>query len=300
MTSKLRIIGKKLALLTAIVLLALFVTSDYSREANGGEAQGGKAREATEQAFDYSAYAQILDRYVDGGGMVDYAALKANRVELDGFASALGDLSPAVYAKWGEREKVAFWINAYNALTLRAIIDHYPIESSFVASLRFPKNSIRQISGVWDKLEFRVMGSAMTLDDIEHSRLRRDFNEPRIHVALVCAALGCPQLRAEPFTGTALDAQLDDQSSRLLRDPDKFRIDRAENEVFLSSIFKWFGHDFVRTHGVTDKFKGHAESERAVLNFAVGYLDRVDADYLRYGEYDIEYLDYDWSLNERN
>ena len=277
--------SKKSLLIVAIAMCAIFVADDVPATA--------------ESTFDYAAYSRVLAKYVDDNGMVAYGALKADRRDLDAFSKSLGNLSPQVFEKWSEPEKIAFWINAYNALTLKAIIDHYPIESSFIASLRFPKNSIRQISGVWNKLQFKVMGRGMTLDEIEHSRLRRDFNEPRIHVALVCAAIGCPLLRNEPFIAATLDEQLDDQTSRFLGNQSKFRINRSEGNVYVSSIFSWFGDDFVRTYGADKKFEGHKDSERAVLNFISKYLKASDAEYLRSGDYDIEYLDYDWTLNEQ-
>ncbi len=254
---------------------------------------------AEEHPFAYDDYAAVLESYVDDNGMVDYAALKANREKLDAFTTALEKLDRGAYEKWTDKQKIAFWINAYNGLTLQAIIDHYPIKASFIASLRFPRNSIRQIPGVWDELKFPVMGKEMTLDEIEHANLRRNFNEPRIHVALVCAALGCPPLRNEPFTGEFLDVQLDDQTRRFLENPEKFRIDRGGSRVDLSSIFKWFGNDFVETHGTEGQFSGHGESERAVLNFIGKYLHAKDLEYLSDGKYDIKYLDYDWSLNEQ-
>lgn len=278
--------GRKIGLLAAaIAAMAFFGTFD--------------AYGATTNAFHYEDYAKVLETYVDNNGMVDYDALKANRARLDAFAAAIGDLSPKTFDSWSEKEKVAFWINAYNALTLKAIIDHYPIKSSFVASLRFPKNSIRQIPGVWDDLKFRVMGREMTLDEIEHTRLRGNFNEPRIHVALVCAALGCPLLRNEPFTADRLDAQLDDQASRFLKDSEKFRIDRDNGRIYLSPIFKWFGDDFIATYGTSAKFPGRSQAERAVLSFITRYLSKSDARYLSEAKFGIEYLDYDWSLNEQ-
>jgi hypothetical protein len=254
---------------------------------------------ASKRAFDYGSFSATLGVYVDDNGMVDYEALEADHEKLDAFAAALAELSPEVYAEWIDAEKIAFWINAYNGLTLKAILDHYPIKPSFVASLRFPKNSIRQIPGVWDKLKFRVMDREMTLDEIEHSMLRRDFDEPRIHVALVCAAMGCPPLRNEPFEAEKLGAQLDDQTTRFLSAPDKFSIYGARGRVYLSPIFKWFGDDFVRKYGTDEKFDGHGKSERAVLNFISKYVSESDAAFLAEGEYNIQYLDYDWSLNEQ-
>jgi hypothetical protein len=287
---------KDLTAFTVLICVALVAIRAFegSEQAINANAYG-----AAEQNFNYESYSIPLGKYVDDNGMVDYRALKADRKELDAFAVALGNLSPEAFGTWAEAEKIAFWINAYNGLTLKAILDHYPIEPSFVASLRFPKNSIRQIPGVWDKLEFRIMGRNMTLDEIEHSRLRENFNEPRIHVALVCAAMGCPSLRNEPFEAEQLSEQLDDQTTRFLGNPKKFRIDRSEGRVYLSPIFDWFGGDFVKSYGTDMKFSKHKKDERAVLNFVSSYLNKDDTDYLWNGDYDIEYLDYDWTLNEQ-
>ena len=264
-----------------------------------GKPRGGFAASAAEASFSFGAYGRLLRAYVDDNGLVDYRGLKADRKALDSFAESMASLDGKIYDKWSEKEKIAFFVNAYNALTLLAIIDNYPIKSSFIRALRFPKNSIRQIPGVWDKLRFSVMGRKTTLDGIEHDVLRAKFNEPRIHVALVCAALGCPVLRNEPYTGAKLDEQLDDQTSRFLKDPAKFRIDRKGGRVHLSSIFKWFGSDFVRTYGTDKKFAGFGDAERAVVNFVSRYLPPEDRDYLEKGEYSINYLPYDWTLNEK-
>ena len=249
--------------------------------------------------FPYEDYAAVLSAHVDDEGMVHYGGLKQNRARLDAFDRSLAALRPEVYAGWSDQQKIAFWLNAYNALTLKAIIDNYPIKSSFFASLRHPKNSIRQISGVWDEIEFTVMGKAMTLEDIEHETLRKEFDEPRIHVALVCAAMGCPPLLNEPYAADKLDEQFSARTRLFLGDPRKFRIDRRKGDVHLSPIFDWFGKDFVATYGTDAKFRGHGEAERAVLNFVAPFLSDADRRYLEIGDYDIEYLDYDWSLNER-
>ncbi|UCD56666.1 MAG: DUF547 domain-containing protein [Candidatus Hydrogenedentota bacterium] len=251
------------------------------------------------QDFGFDDYARVLGAHVDEHGMLEYKRLKAHRQGLDTFAGAIAALEPEAYGRWTDDQKIAFWINAYNALTLKAIIDNYPIKASFFKSRLYPKNSIRQIPGVWDELEFPVIRRQVTLNQIEHVNLRRNFDEPRIHVALVCAAMGCPPLRNEPFTGERLDAQLDDQTRRFLKNAAKFRIDRDAGRVYLSSIFKWFGKDFIESYGTEDKSGGHSDAQRAVLNFVGKYLDGKDAEYLFTGEYDIIYLDYDWSLNEQ-
>jgi uncharacterized membrane protein YdjX (TVP38/TMEM64 family) len=192
-----------------------------------------------------------------------------------------------------------FLINAYNALTLEAIISNYPIKSSLTASLLYSQNSIRQIPGVWDRLYFLVMGREMTLNHIEHEILRKHFDEPRIHLALVCAAMGCPPLRNDPYDSEWLDEQLDDQARRFLSNPLKFRIDRDKRVVYLSSIFKWYGEDFVKSFGQDGGSSKHSPAEQAVLNHIGRYLNADDRGFLVAGSYDIKYLDYDWSLNEQ-
>lgn len=257
----------------------------------------GSAAQATE--LNYQHFAAALEQYVDDTGLVYYQGLKANPQELKEFVTQVDQLDRAVYEQWGDQTKIAFWINAYNALTLQAIIDNYPIQVSFWKAAIYPKNSIRQINGVWDELQFGVMGKKMTLDEIEHNVLRAEFNEPGIHIALVCAAIGCPPLRNEPYSGKHLDAQLNDQARKFLNNPIKFRLDTRTATVALSPIFKWFGADFVKTYGTDKRFSDRSDPERAVLNFISAYLDDGDLSYLTTGAYSIDYLDYDWSLNER-
>lgn len=252
-----------------------------------------------QEGFSYDGYAALLKAYVDEQGMVNYRGLKADGDGLNAFAEAMGRLDPRTYEQWSERQKVAFWLNAYNALTLKAIIDNYPIKPTFPARLRHPRNSIRQIKGVWTKLKFRVMGEMTTLDAIEHEVLRKEFAEPRIHVALVCAAMGCPPLRNEPYRGEALDEQLGDQARQFLANREKFHIDRGKGRVYISPILKWFGEDFVKAYGTTTEFAGQGETERAVLNYISRHLNEQDRRYLATGKYKIKYLDYDWSLNKQ-
>lgn len=250
-------------------------------------------------AFSYQPYSTALAHYVDERGLVDYRGLKADSGGLDAFAASVSNVKSELHDSWSGREKTAFWINAYNALTLEAIIHNYPIEPSLIRSVVYPKNSIRQISGVWDKLRFAVLGRQMTLDEIEHGTLRAKFNEPRIHVALVCAAMSCPPLRNEPYLAEKLDQQLEDQARTFLRSPWGLRIERSESKVHLSSIFKWFGEDFIKPYGTSDGPAGKSNAQRAVLNFASRYVDESDREFLLRGTYKIEYLSYDWSLNEK-
>ncbi len=117
-----------------------------------------QAQETKDQGLGFSDYDRVLKTFVNERAMVNYRKLKTQRQQLDAFAVAMGKLTSATYEKWSEKDKIAFWLNAYNGLTLKAIIDNYPIKSSFFRSRIYPKNSIRQIPGVWKKIAFRIMG----------------------------------------------------------------------------------------------------------------------------------------------
>ena len=293
-------LGVGLALLVAISAVAYVAYREYVGTETFDESFYA-AGAIHNSEFSYDSYAAALRKHVDDKGMVSYAALKETTAELHRFVRALAAVDTEMYEAWDEQAKIAFWINAYNALTLKVIIDHYPIKAGLISGLAYPTSSIRQIPGVWDKSLFLVMGQRMTLDQIEHETLRARFNEPRIHVALVCAAMGCPPLRNEPFIGEKLDDQLDDQVKRFLTDPAKFRIDRDAGKVHLSSIFTWFGGDFVKTYKPAEGFaSGGSDAEKAVLHFISNDLPAAEAEYLKTGNYKVEYLDYDWSLNEQN
>lgn len=253
--------------------------------ASSQEADKSGAEVAVSEPFDYQDYAEVLSTYVNDQGLVDYKQLQANRQQLDRFNQSLGAVSPETYAAWSEAEQIAFLVNAYNSLTLQSIIDQDPL-----------KDSIRDISGVWRRRKFDLAGEQQTLHNIEHDILRKDFNEPRIHVALVCAAISCPVLRTEPYLAEKLDAQLEEQTAKFAASPHGFSVDQAAKTVYLSSIFKWFGEDYEPTYGVKDKFDGNDE-QRAVLNHLSPVLDPEVQTFLRESDYKIKYLDYDWSLN---
>jgi hypothetical protein len=245
------------------------------------------ATQTTAQTFDYQDYADVLRTYVNDQGLVDYSGLQANREQLDRFNQSLGTVTPQTYSSWSETEQIAFLINAYNAFTLQSIIDQNPL-----------KESIKDISGVWNRREFSLAGETRTLDNIEHDLLRKNFNEPRIHVALVCAAISCPILSNEPYLPSTLDTQLVAQTARFAASPQGFSLDREEQKVYLSSIFKWYGQDFEQTYGIEDKFNGNSQ-QQAVLNYLNPALDSGSQMFLEQEDYDVKYLDYDWSLNKQ-
>ncbi len=128
--------------------------------------------------------------------------------------------------------------------------------------------------------------------------MRQNFNEPRIHVALVCAAISCPPLLNKPYFPEELDTQLNNQTAKFASSPHGLRINKTNNKVYLSSIFKWYGKDFIKTYGVEDQFAGN-EQQRAVLNYFSTKLNSVDRQYIEQNDYQVKYLDYDWSLNKQ-
>lgn len=248
--------------------------------------------------FDYEPYESVLSQFVNERGFVDYDALDANAQQLNLFIDTLGKLSRPAFEIWDDEEKKAFWINAYNAITLKKIIDNYPIQSVFFKSIMYPKNSVRQISGFWDVKTTPVMGEPMTLDHIENNILRVRFKDPRIHFALVCGAASCPPLRQEPYVASRLDIQLDDQVKRFLNREENLRVDEQKKIVYLSSIFKWYDDDFTEKYKPENNPTGYRDDRYAVLSFIKQYKPDIIGQVLEQ-EYKIYFTDYDWSLNNQ-
>ncbi len=259
----------------------------------------GGSLSAQSGILDIQAYQRVLMSRVDNEGQVDYRNLKAEPQNLTAFLDSVAALSPLTYEAWLDPEKIAFWINVYNACTLKVIVDHYPIRSSFLSSLRFPKNSIRQISGVWNKLPFSVMGQNVTLDFIEHSILRRQFREPGIHMALVCAARSCPRLRQEAYSGNRLQNQLIEQARDFLSQPQNFAMDQIREEIHVSEIFKWYKQDYAFRSGPEISIPGLNSEESAIMAYISRFIPAGGAEYLLQGNYKVKYRKYDWTLNER-
>ena len=233
--------------------------------------------------------------------MVDYMDLKSNSKRLNGFVNSLANVERKTYDTWTKEQQIAFWINAYNTLTLKAVVDNFPIKSSWLKSLTYPKNSIRQIPGVWDKIKFDVMGKQVTLNYIEHEILRKEFNEPKMHFALVCASIGCPPLRNEPYLAKDIEEQLDDQVRKFLADETKFQIDHKNAHIRISPIFKWFSEDFLKLYPEQKTYRGHKNPQASIIRFIDENLseNRAVGRSIDSKTYKITYLDYSWLLNEQ-
>ncbi|MBE1426809.1 hypothetical protein H4684_003484 [Desulfomicrobium macestii] len=249
-------------------------------------------RHADAAGFDHAhgILTQVLsERVVDG--RVDYPGLQKSPALLDRYLQSTSSVTEAQFKGWNERQQLAFLINLYNAATLRLIIDHYPLDSI--------KDIGNIFKGPWDQKVVSLFGGKTSLNHLEHGIIRKDYSEPRIHVALVCAASSCPALPSSAFTADALDGQLDERARLYLSSPNGLRVDRAAGRVLVSSIFKWFGEDFVPGFSPASGFDGLKGKERAVMNFIAKYVSDELRGFFSGGGYDLEYIDYDWSLNKQ-
>lgn len=251
------------------------------------------------QQFDPAVFDELLQTHVKNG-RVDYQALQANREKLTDYLDQLEHVNPDDFGKWSKNEKMAFWINAYNAITIEGILRNYPIQwGGLIARSRFPQNSIRQIGGFWDKVFVRVMGKDLTLNDIEHKILRKEFDDPRIHFVIVCASIGCPKLESRAFFADDLEHRLDQATRNFINDPDKVRLDKQKNILYLSSIFDWYKEDFPASTDGKKMFDHYDKSAAGNIELIIGYFAEADRRYIAQHQPKIKYLDYDWSLNEQ-
>ena len=220
----------------------------------------------------FAASAQGLDSILKkhvANGRVDYQGLHADPAPLKNYLAQAGAIPESEFKSWGEKQQLAFLINLYNASTLQLILDHYPVKSI--------KKAKRGFKGPWDQPVVPMFGKKITLNKLEHGIIRKQYADPRVHMALVCAAKGCPILRSEAYTAEKLDEQLDDQSRAYLATPAGLVIDQKKGVASISAIFKWYGGDFPSVPAFIEKY-----SDESIEGLK------------------IKYLGYDWSLNEQN
>lgn len=229
--------------------------------------------EASPSAFDNShgTYGKVLSLYVRDG-LVDYSGLKSDPGGLEAYLESTAKVTRQDFESWPEDEQLAFLINIYNARTLELIVDNYPVKS------------IRDIAnggkGPWDVPVVKLFGETITLNSLEHGIIRRNYKDPRIHFALVCAARGCPPLLGEPYLGGSLQNQLEALTKIFLDDPGKNSVDGKNKIIRLSPIFEWYAEDFKSDAG-------------SVPGFLKKYYGNKP-----FNGYIIVYTDYDWSLND--
>lgn len=225
---------------------------------------------------DHSVFDALLRKHVAPGGWVDYAGLAQSAAQLDAYLAAV---KAAPLAKLGRNERLALLINAYNAFTLKLILEHW--DGGRLASIKDIPADQR-----WDAVRWNVGGPVWSLNQIEQEQIRPKFREPRIHFALVCAAIGCPPLRAEAYTGARLEAQLSDQAEYMHTHDRWFRYEPGDTKIGLTKLYDWYGDDFKQVAGSVLEY---------VAQHATPLKESLDAG----KRPEINWLDYDWRLNRK-
>lgn len=216
-----------------------------------------------EEDFNFTTWNNLLNSHVSKDGKVNYKGFQQEREKLGDFLKSLSHQMPE--ENWSDHEKLAYWINAYNAFTISLIIDHYPLKS------------IMDIKNAWD-LKFIQLGDQVySLNEIEHEIIRKEFNEPRIHFALVCAAISCPILLNEAYKAENLEQQLQQQGVRFINNPSKNFITPKKAKV--SQLFNWFGEDFTKNGSLIKYLNSFSETQLT-------------------SKAKIEFMEYNWDLNE--
>jgi hypothetical protein len=187
------------------------------------------------QSFDYKNYNQFLSKYVSQNGNVSYDKIKANKAELDAVVTQFEKTQPT--DKWSKSEKMAYYINVYNAYTIKVVVDNYPTKS------------IKNINGAWDKKFIASGKDKISLGDVENKILRK-MGDPRIHFAINCASFSCPNLVNKAFESEVLEKQLETAAKSFVNDKSKNII--SEKEIKISEIFSWFTADFKSSGSVID------------------------------------------------
>ena len=238
----------------------------------------GLSQPVSASGFDHSKFDQVLKTYVNDQGLVNYNGIAGDQA----FKAYMEELKSANLDSMSRDGQLAFWINAYNAVTIDKVIKWKP------------KNSVREtlIPGVWTSTKFfttrehTVAGKNLSQDDIEHEILRKQFKEPRIHFVIVCASSSCPPLPRFAFTEENVQTKLEEETRKYINSDRGTRIDFAENTFFISKLFDWFSGDFESKSG-------------SVLDFIKPYLEEKTLAFLERGPQN-SYLDYDWSLNAQS
>ena len=218
----------------------------------------------------HDAFDKLLKRYVLDDGRVDYKGFIKDSVAFDQYLANLSSHPPG--KSWGDNEAKAFWINVYNAFTIKLIMDNYPVKS-----IKDLGGSLYKINTAWDIQFIKIGDDTYDLNNVEHAKLRRAYNDPRIHFAIVCASKSCPKLLNEAYVPSRLDGQLNRAARSFLSDP--FRNKISADKIVISSIFKWYSGDFTKNGTLID------------------FLNQYSPVKIKAGA-QVSYLDYDWGLND--
>ena len=228
--------------------------------------------ETNSQPISHEIWDRLLKANVSEDGMADYEGFMAQKEELQTYLDLLSANPHS--AQWPVEECLAYWINAYNAFTVKLILDHYPLES-----IKDIAGNIPMVNSPWDLKFFQIGGIDFDLNTIEHEILRKQFDEPRIHFAINCASFSCPKLKGEAYVGSKIEAQLEAQAIDFINDPSRNRITAAHLE--LSKIFDWFKSDFTKTQSLLEYLRQYSKTS---------FPENAK----------VTYLDYNWQLNAVN
>ena len=238
-------------------------------------------RQVSMDRMDHSVWNGLLAKYVNEEGQVNYAGLKASQADSQALVGYIDQLASASVTQNAAREnQMAYWINAYNAVTVKGILQEYPTTSI--------RNFTSEDGGynIWKNLLLNVGGQQISLESIENKVLR-PMGDPRIHFAVVCASIGCPRLLNEAYVGETLNNQLNKNALNFFANPRNFQFDQARGEMKLSSILKWYGGDFGADQGA---------QLRAIAPFLPTEVAKVAANQ---NAVTVSYLEYDWNINEQ-
>lgn len=238
------------------------------------------AQRVSVDKVNHSTWDRLLKKYVDANGYVAYAAWHASAADQKALNDYLNHLSEASFGRESSKEaQIAFWINAYNAVTVKGILREYPTTSI--------RNHTAKVYGynIWKDLQLVVAGKSHSLEGIEHEVLRK-MGEPRIHFAIVCASIGCPRLLNEAFTADRLDEQLTANAKAFFADRTKFVADARAGMISVSPILDWFGKDF-------------GADTSAQMRSIAPYLSESAQPLAKSDSVRVKFLDYDWNLNDQ-
>lgn len=237
---------------------------------------------------------QILDIQVRDG-LVYYRALRSERGRLDRYVASL-DLPAATIDGWPRERQLAYWLNAYNAIVLQTVLDHYPIRGRHAT---YPANSIRQIPGAFEKRQHRAAGRSVTLDDIEKTILPK-FHDPRAYLALGRGAIGSGRLRSEAYSAARLSAQLDAVQAEFVTERTMLNVDRGGDHVSVTPIVSWHEAAFVAAYdkGAAGPFAQRSPIERALVAFILPHLLPLEREFVQRNTFRVSYHPFDWRLND--
>ncbi len=249
---------------------------------------GMPAARALDKPYDHSAWDRFLKEFVNENGAVDYQAAHDHPELLNQYLDQIKSINRFEFDNdWPREERMALWINAYNAGIIKAIIDHYPVKN------------IQLIPGIWETDFLTVAGRPTGLNKIQKRELIGKFGDEKIHLVLACSGKSCPKLSRDAFTGPKVEGQLFKAAKDFVVDTERNKIVPGDRKIWLSRLFKWYKQDFWIDFGAPTNDRNLLPDDYAVLSFLSHYIDDIEKiKYLEEGNYKVKYLDFDWSLNQ--